>query len=265
MNKVLQMDQAEKVGLGAALGGHALLLALLLAGLFQAAREIGSDGGGSGGEGIAVSIMSETATEAAAPTAENLDIVPEIQEQAEVLPDPVPDIVREQKPQQKKVVPTPTPKPVRNPPKKGGFGSADWERRLAQQAEKDKGGRPGGRDDEGEGDGDGPTTKTAGQITREVNTILGPQITRYFRACMPNGPEVRRITTSVTLSLAPDGSLSSTSNVLQKGIGDGNRAEAPLVKTCVLNAIRKAGSPFKGLDPKDYSGWKTHRMTFSPN
>jgi periplasmic protein TonB len=269
MNNPLAMDQAEKVGLGAAVGGHAFLLALLVFGLFQAAKvPMGSDGGGSG-DGIAVSIVSEGAASAPAPApaeiAEEVIEQPEILPEATVAPTPIPT------PQPKAVTkPTPRtiPKPSPTPQPRSGTGrggASDFDKRMKDALGGAGGGAgPAKTKGPGEGAGTGASTKTAGQISREVNAILGPKILRYIRQCAPSGVDVNRIITSVTLNLSASGGVASLTGISQRGLTDNNRPQAQPMERCVTSAIRKA-APFTELNPKDYEGWKTHRMSFQPN
>jgi periplasmic protein TonB len=270
------MDRTEKIGLGAAIGGHALLLVLLVFGLFQAARPpAGSDGGGSG-DGIAVEIVSESASSAPAPVAAPapVDAVEQVMEQTEVLPEAVVDPLPVPTPTPKsvpkpvqKMVPKPAPRVQPKPATKTGTGrgSSDFERNM----ERTLGGLGGGTGTKpkagpGEGTGKGASLKTAGQIRSEVNAILGPKILRYIRQCAPSGVDVNKIVTTVTLNLSQNGGVSSLSGISQRGVTENNKPQAKPMESCVTNAIRKA-APFSELNPKDYDGWKTHRMSFQPN
>ena len=271
------MDQSEKVGLGAALGGHALLLALLVFGLVRAAVPTGSDGGGSG-DGIAVEIVSEGAAAAAPEPAPS--VVEEVEETPapvdETVVDPEPILNPVQKVQPKPVQPVkpkarsqPQPTPVQKTVKTTtgrGSGKSDFEKEM----DKKMGGLGGGgtgnatQKGKGEGSGKGESIKTAGQITKEVNAVLGPKILRFIRQCAPSGVDVNRIITTVTINLSPNGGIASLTGVSQRGITDNNRPQTQPMERCVTGAIRKA-APFTELNAKDYDGWKTHRMSFQPN
>lgn len=266
------MDQSEKVGLGAALGGHAFLLALLVFGLYRAAVPMGSDGGGSG-DGIAVEIVSEGAA-APNPAPSVVDEVQEIPapiEETVVDPEPMLEPVQKVQPKPDQLVKPkikPQTKPVQKQTKPGtgkGSSKSDFEREM----EKKLGGIGGGAGPNktkgpGEGGGQGNSIKTAGQISKEVNAILGPKILRYIRQCAPSGVDVNRIITTVTINLSTSGGVNSLTGVSQRGITDNNRPQALPMERCVTGAIRKA-APFIELNPKDYDGWKVHRMSFQPN
>lgn len=258
MSSLLAMDQAEKVGLGAAVGGHALLLALLLLGLFQAVRPSGSDGGGSAGDGIAVSIVSEDGANAPAPAPNVAELVPAVEEQVEVLPEETPEPVVFKQPQPKKVAQkTPVQKtPVKENPRKGGFGSADYERRLREEAERERQGRGGDRQDEGQGGGQGANTEA--EIRAARATISG-QI--RIGNCMPTGVDVNKVTTRVTVKLAKDGALVAITEVAQSGQTPSNRAQLEPIKRCIVDSIKKI-KRFTGLDPKTHSSWQLINVPF---
>ena len=268
MNNPLAMDQSEKVGLGAALGGHVFLLALLVFGLFRAAVPTGSDGGGSG-DGIAVEIVSEGAAAAPDPApsvVEEIEEIPVPIDEAVVDPEPILKPVQKLQPKPKIKSPLiPVQKTVKN-----GTGSGRSKSDFEQQMEKKLGGIGGSgtgdaiKKGKGEGAGQGESIKTAGQISKEVNAILGPKILRYIRQCAPSGVDVNRIITTVTINLSTSGGVASLTGVSQRGITDNNRPQALPMERCVTGAIRKA-APFTELNPKDYDGWKVHRMSFQPN
>jgi hypothetical protein len=182
------------------------------------------------------------------------------------LPVPKPTPKSVPKPVQK-MVPKPAAKvPPKTATKTGtGRGSSDFEKQM----ERTLGGLGGGTGNKpktgpGEGTGKGASLKTAGQIRSEVNAILGPKILRYVRQCAPSGVDVNKIVTTVTLNLAANGSVSSLSGISQRGITESNKPQAAPMERCVTSAIRKA-APFSELNPKDYDGWKSHRMSFQPN
>jgi periplasmic protein TonB len=270
------MDQSEKVGLGAALGGHAFLLALLVFGLYRAAVPMGSDGGGSG-DGIAVEIVSEGTAAAPEPA-------PSVVEEIEEIPVPINETVVDPEPILKpvqKLQPKPDPlvkskiksqlTPVQKSVKTGtglGGGKSDFEKQMEKKLGGIGGGGTGGAIKKGKGEGagagQGESIKTVGQISKEVNAILGPKILRYIRQCAPSGVDVNRIITTVTINLTASGGVGSLTGVSQRGITDNNRPQALPMERCVTGAIRKA-APFTELNPKDYDGWKVHRMSFQPN
>jgi periplasmic protein TonB len=202
-----------------------------------------------------------------------VEAVEEAVEQPEILPEATVEPIPIPTPQPKTVAkpaPRTIPKPVPTPQTKSGTGrgggSSDFDRRMQDALGKAGGGGSGAtpKKGPGEGAGQGASTKTAGQISREVNAILGPKILRYIRQCAPSGVDVNKIVTTVTLNLSASGGVASLSGVSQRGITENNKPQAQPMERCVTGAIRKA-APFTELNPKDYEGWKTHRMSFQPN
>lgn len=254
MNNPFAMDQSEKVGLGAALGGHAVLLALLVFGLYRAAVPMGSDGGGSAGDGIAVSIVSEASSEAPAPSPDIAELVPAVEEQVEVLPESIPEIVRVTKPQTKKVTQN---TPAENKAKDRGFGSSDFERRLKEQADREKEqGQGGNTNDDGQGGGQGANTQA--EMIAARSTISG-QI--KIGNCMPSGIDVNKVTTKVTVKLAKNGALVAITDVSQSGRTASNQPQLDPIKRCIVDSIKKV-SRFTGLDPKTHDSWQLITVPF---
>ena len=259
------MDQSEKVGLGAALGGHAFLLALLVFGLFQAERASGGGGGGSEGEGIAVSIVSESAS--AAPSAGEIenDPIPEVQEITEVLPDAVLEQVTVQKPVQK-VAQTQSPvrKLVPQPKDKGksnGRTSSDFDQRMKevlQQQGGSSGGNPNNNSSGGSSGGGGGST-----TAQEIKTARAT-ISRQIRIgnCIPTGVDVNKVVTKVTVKLASNGKLVAITTVSQSGQTASNRAQLEPIKRCIVDSVKKVDK-FTGLDPATHSSWELISVPFA--
>jgi hypothetical protein len=263
MNNAFAMDQAEKVGLGAALGGHALLLALLVFGLFQAARPSGSDGGGSAGDGIAVSIVSEAGTEAPAPSP--VETVPEIIEQAEVLPDAMVEPLPKQV--QKSVAkPTPVSKTQRRiPVKTTRGGSSDFNRQMEQRL-RDLGGGGTGKDPkpgDGEGAGEGPNTQTPGQIRTLASAAIASEVRPLIPGCAPSTSDNSSLRVFVQLNIGKSANLISATVYDVQGITPANQAQVGQMKQCVLDSLR-AASPYK-LDPTGFDTWRNHKVQLKVN
>lgn len=272
MNNIIQMDQAEKVGLGAALGGHAFLLALLLAGLFQATRSSGPDGGGSG-DGLAVSIVSESGTAAPAP-APAIEAEP-VAEQTEVLPEasvaPAPLSKPVEKTVPKPVAATkPTPKPAPKQQTKtgngrGGSTSSDFDRRMEEKLKGLGGGGTGGAPKKGAGDGtgQGASTQTVAQIRSKTSTTIGNEVRPFIPGCAPSTSDNSSLFVFVQLSIGPSRNLQSASVYDVKGITPGNQAQVERMKKCVLDSLR-AASPYE-LDPDQYDTWRNHKVQLKVN
>ncbi len=274
------MDRAEKLGLGAAVGGHVVLLGAMALGLMMSAEPVTKP------EAISVSLVGEIADVSTAPDAiqeESAPPAPAEAEPAEPPPSPAMQIERPVEKPQAKPVPKPlpreTPPPAKVATKKVAVKQPPAKTSTAA-AKSGKGttpAKPGGFSKSsldtieaiGKAPGAGkavgtPAAKTASEVRRSVTAALGPQIMRYFRSCLPNGLDVDKIATTVTLSLNIDGSLSSLSGISQRGVNENNRPQAKPTELCVVSAIKQA-SPFKGLDPDYHDTWKTHKMTFQPN
>ena len=255
------MDRVEKVGLGAAIGGHVILLGAFGLGLMASADTIKRQ------ESISVSLVGEIADVSTAPDAiQEESAPPAAGDTAPSEPPPAPTPVIQ--------IEKPVAKPVQKPAAKVAAKNAPVKQPPTKAATPAK---PGGlsRNFEdsinniGKAPGAGkavgtPAAKTAAEVRRSASAALGPQIMRFVRSCSPNGVGVDKILTRVSLSLNRDGSLAGISGVSQDGVDDNNRPQAKPTETCVLNSIRRA-SPFSGLDDEYYDMWKTHRMAFQPN
>lgn len=292
----MAMDRVEKVGLGAAIGGHVLLLGVFALGLMVSPEPVKKQ------NSISVSLVGEIADVSTAPDAiqeESAPPAPAEAEPADPPPAPSPAMQMErpvEKVQPKPVVkpakaaPTPpvrktaAPKePVKQPPAKASSqptktaAAAPKKVAAAPSGKGSTPAKPGGLSKSfedsisniGKAPGAGkavgtPAAKSAAEVRRSATAALGPQIMRFVRSCSPNGVGVDKILTRVSLSLNRDGSLAGISGVSQDGVDDNNRPQAKPTETCVLNSIRRA-SPFSGLDDEYYDVWKTHRMAFQPN
>jgi len=274
------MDRAEKLGLGAAIGGHVVLLGAMALGLMMSAEPITKP------ESISVSLVGDIADVSTAPDAIQEESAPPAQgeiEPAEPPPSPAMQVERPVEKPQAKPVTKPlirdTPPPAKTATKKVAVKQPPAKSNTAP-AKSGKGTTPvtpGGFSKSfedsmnaiGKAPGAGkavgtPAAKSAVEVRRSVTASLGSQIMRYVRSCSPNGLDVDKIATTVTLSLSSDGSLISLSGISQRGVNENNRPQAKPTELCVVSAIKQA-SPFKGLDPEYHDTWKSHKMTFQPN
>ncbi len=282
------MDRVERLGLGAAIGGHIMLLGAFALGLIMSPDPIKKQ------DSISVSLVGEIADVSSAPDAIQEESAPPAPAQAEPAdppPAPAPAMQMERpvekvqpKPVVKPAKTAPTPplrktaaakEPVKQPPAKAA--AQPTKTTAAPSGKGSTSAKPGGLSKSfedsisniGKAPGAGkavgtPAAKTAAEVRRTVTAALGPQIMRFVRSCSPNGVGVDKILTRVSLSLNRDGSLAGISGVSQDGVDESNRPQAKPTETCVLNSIRRA-SPFSGLDDDYYDVWKTHRMAFQPN
>jgi protein TonB len=269
------MDRAEKLGLGAAVGGHVVLLGAMALGLMMSTEPVTKP------EAISVSLVGEIADVSTAPDAiqeESAPPAPAEAEPAEPPPSPAMQIERPVEKPQAKPVPKPlpreTPPPAKVATKKVAVKQPPAKTSTAA-AKSGKGttpAKPGGLSKSfedsinaiGKAPGAGkavgtPAAKTASEVRRSVSVSLASQIRSRVRACAPSGVEINKIETFVTLNLEPSGRLTSVRFDKQVGVNDSNQPQAAPLKDCILQAVR-AASPFEGLDPEYHDVWKTHAL-----
>jgi len=269
------MDRAEKLGLGAAIGGHVVLLGAMALGLMMSNDRVKKP------EAISVSLVGEIAEVSTAPDAiqeESAPPAPAEAEPAEPPPSPAMQIERPVEKPQAKPVAKPltrdTPPPAKTAPKKVAVKQPPAKTNTAP-AKSGKGttpAKPGGLSKSfedsinaiGKAPGAGkavgtPAAKSAAEVRRSVSVSLASQIRSRVRACAPSGVEINKIETFVTLNLEPSGRLTSVRFDKQVGVNDSNQPQAAPLKDCILQAVR-AASPFEGLDPEYHDVWKTHAL-----
>jgi periplasmic protein TonB len=259
------MDRAEKIGLGTAVGGHALLLGAFALGAFFTADRITRP------QPISVTLEGSVADVSTAPDPVQEEPAPAPAAEPEPAePEPTP-VMKVEQPTPKplpKVADKPTPKPQPKPlPKQA---AAQPKPKTATPSQP----RPFSKSFEdavrGTGSNPKPTQGTApktgtvarkpgAEVRREVNLALGPQIRDKIERCAPTGLDIRQIETFVTLNLEPSGRLIDVRVDKQTGINDNNRPQAEPLKRCIIQAVR-AASPFRGLDPAYHDIWGAHAM-----
>lgn len=272
------MDRVEKVGFGAAIGGHVILLGAFGLGLLASADTVKKQ------ESISVSLVGAIADVSTAPDAIQEESAPPAAGDttpSEPPPAPTPVMQIEKpvaKPVQKPAKPDtapPVPKvaakkePVKQPPVKAATPKAD---KAATSGKGTAPAKPGGLsrsfedsiNNIGKAPGAGkavgtPAAKTAAEVRRSVGVSIAGQIRSRVRACAPSGIDINKIETFVTLSLEPSGKLTSVRFDKQVGVTDSNQPQAGPLKDCILQAVR-AASPYDGLDPEYHDVWKTHAL-----
>ena len=272
----MAMDRVEKVGLGAAIGGHVILLGAFGLGLLASADTIKKQ------ESISVSLVGEIADVSTAPDAIQEESAPPATGDtapSEPPPAPTPAMQIEKpvaKPLQKPAKPDTAPPVAKVAAKKEPVKTAATPPKTVKAAATSGKGttpaKPGGlsRNFEdsinniGKAPGAGkavgtPAAKTATEVRRSVSAMLGPQIQRRVEACSPTGVELNKIVTTITLSLDVSGNLLNVGYGGQTGITDSNRPQAEPLKQCILQAVR-AAAPFRNLDPEYHDVWKSHPM-----
>lgn len=271
----MAMDRAERIGLGTAIGGHALLLGAFALGAFFTADRITKP------QPISVSLVGEVADVSTAPDPVLEEPAPaeSVAEPAPAEPEPTPVMKVEKVPDKPlpKAVDKPTPKPAPKPtPKPVEKKVAAQPKATPKQTAQPKQSAPKpfskSFEDAVRGVGSNPkptqgtspkqgtvARKAGAEVRREVNARLGPQIQERVRRCAPTGLEVDQIITSVALELEPSGRLSNVTFKGQTGLTETNRPQAEPLRDCILRSIR-AASPFSGLDPEYHDVWKNHAM-----
>jgi protein TonB len=271
----MAMDRAEKLGFGAALGGHALLLGAFALGLMASAKTAPKP------ESISVSLGGAIADVSTAPDAiQEESAPPAAGETTPSEPPPAPTPVMQIEKPQTKPVPKPakpdtvppsskvTPKPLKTaaaaPPKNtkaatvSGKGTTPAKPGGLSRSFEDSINNIGKAPGAGKAVGT-PATKTATEVRRSVGVSIAGQIRSRVRACAPTGVDINKIETFVTLSLDLSGKLTSVRFDKQIGLNDTNQTQAGPLKDCILQAVR-AASPYDGLDPEYHDVWKTHKL-----
>ena len=270
------MDRVEKVGLGAAIGGHVILLGAFGLGLMASTNTIKKP------ESISVSLVGEIADVSTAPDAiQEESAPPATGDTAPSEPPPAPTpVIKIEKPVakllQKPAKPDTAPPLAKVAAKKEPVKTADTPPKTVKAAAPSGKGstpaKPGGLgrsfedsiNNIGKAPGAGkavgtPAAKTAPEVRRSVGISIAGQIRSRVRACAPSGIDINKIETFVTLSLEPSGKLTSVRFDRQVGVTDSNQPQAGPLKDCILQAVR-AASPYDGLDPEYYDVWKTHAL-----
>lgn len=269
----MAMDRTEKLGLGAAVGGHVVLLGALALGLLISDEPLKRP------EAISVSLVGEIAEVSTAPDAIQEESAPPAPaEPAEPPPSPVMQVERPVEKPRAKPVPTPLKRDIPNPAKTAVKKVAVKQppaKTSTAPAKSGKGttpAKPGGLSKSfedsinniGKAPGAGkavgtPAAKSAAEVRRSVSVSLAGQIRSRVRACAPSGVDINKIETFVTLSLDSSGRLNSVRFDKQVGVNDSNQPQAGPLKDCILQAVR-AASPFEGLDSEYYDVWKNHAL-----
>ena len=266
------MDQSEKVGLGAALGGHAFLLALLVFGLYRAAVPMGSDGGGSG-DGIAVEIVSEGGVvppDPAPPVVEEIVEIPVPIDETVVDPEPILKPVTKSQPKPDPLVKPeikPQPKPFQKTVKTG-TGSGGSKSDFEKQMEKKLGGIGGSAGPTktkgpGEGSGQGASMQTAGEIRTKASNTIAAEVRPFIPNCAPQTSDNSSLRVFVQLNIGSSANLISANVYKVEGVNTSNQAQVEPMKRCVLDSLRKA-SPYN-LDAEQYDTWRNHKVQLKVN
>lgn len=275
----MAMDRAEKLGLGVAVGGHALLLGAFALGLLASSKTAPKQ------ESISVSLVGEVADVSTAPDAIQEDSVPPaLGDTAPAEPPPAPTPImqiakpvekQQAKPVSKPVKPATAPpvakvavkkEPVKQPPAKTAAVSG----KGATPA------KPGGLsrsfldsiDNIGKAPGAGkavgtPAARSAAVIRSAVNITISAEVRPLIPPCTPRTSDNSPLKVFVALNIGRSGNLIDADIYRLVGETPSNVAQIPQVKQCVLNSLR-AASPYN-LNSDEFETWKNHKVQIEVN
>ena len=275
----MAMDRAEKLGLGAAVGGHVVLLGAMALGLFLSNEPLKKS------QAISVSLVGEIAEVSTAPDAiqeESAPPAPAEAEPAEPPPAPVMKVERPVEKQQVKPVTKPlvreTPPPAKTATKKIAVKQPPAKTATAP-AKSGKGttpAKPGGLSKSfedsisniGKAPGAGkavstPATRSASVIRSATNNTIAAEVRPLIPGCAPRTSDNSSLRVFVALNISPSANLNSADIYDVQGITPSNEAQVDQMKRCVLQSL-KAASPYN-LDPEEYEVWKGHKVQLKVN
>ena len=260
------MERVEATGLGVAVLGHFMLLAILTLGLFSAASPPRVQ------DAIEVSFVDEVALDSASPTPASepppAAAAPELGPPEQ--PQPSPDSAAAPNP----APVAPAPAPVAAPRE-----SDSRDRRRPEEPRQTPGQRARAtRLADLNLDGLGadrprrpaaPTAAPAAAMTGQAAASIAQAIIRQVQPCADRqvhpGPGAERIVTSLRLRINRDGSLQGRPVVAgQRGIDDENSRYAQRVADLAVNAFVSC-APLRGLPQELYAvprGWSNFTMNY---
>lgn len=273
------MDRTEKLGLGAAVGGHVVLLGAMALGLMMSAEPVSKP------EAISVSLVGEIAEVSTAPDAiqeESAPPAPAEAEPAEPPPSPAIQIERPVEKPQAKPVPKPLPRETPPPskvttkkvavkqppaktntaPAKSGKGTTPAKTGGLSKSFEDSINAIGKAPGAGKAVGT-PAARSASVIRSATNTTIAAEVRPLIPSCAPRTSDNSSLRVFVSLSISPSASLVSANVYDVQGITPSNEAQVDEMKRCVLQSL-KAASPYN-LDPEEYEVWKGHRVQLKVN
>ena len=293
----MAMDRVERLGLGAAIGGHVMLLGVFALGLLVSPEPFKKQ------NSISVSLVGEIADVSTAPDAIQEESAPPAPAQAEPAdpppaPAPAPAMPMERpvekiqpKPVEKPAKAAPTPPPVRNnaavkepvkqPPAKEATPPAKTAAapKTAAAAPSGKGSTPaapGGLSKSfedsisniGKAPGAGkavgtPAAKSASVIRSAANNTIAAEVRPLIPGCAPRTSDNSSLRVFVALNISPSAILTSAEIYDVQGITPSNEAQVDQMKRCVLQSL-KAASPYN-LDPEEFEVWKDHKVQLRVN
>jgi periplasmic protein TonB len=275
----MAMDRAEKLGLGAAVGGHVMLLGAMALGLFMSKEPVKTP------EAISVSLVGEIAEVSTAPDAIQEESAPSAPAEAKLVEPPPAPVMQIEKPvekQQAKPVPTPLKRdnpppaktavkkvPVKQPPAKvattatkSGKGTTPTKPGGFSKSFEDSINNVGKAPGAGKAVGT-PASRSASVIRSAVNNTIAAEVRPLIPGCAPRTSDNSSLRVFVALNISPSAILSSADIYDVQGITPSNEAQVDQMKRCVLQSL-KAASPYN-LDPEEYEVWKGHKVQLKVN
>jgi outer membrane biosynthesis protein TonB len=244
------MDRAEKLGLGAATAGHAVLFGLLSVGFLATPNPMKMER-----DPVEVTFAEDVGLEATARRASQqppaTSVAPELGK-----PEPIAPAPAEPAPEP---VPVPTPKPQKPPVRaeqpakpaakpaperpKGARLGPDFLKGITEQASVS-------RSAEASAPTIGPREQAS--LAAELKRQLKP----HWRP--PSGADIEKLRVTVVANLAQDGSIVGEPRVIgPTGVTPSNRAQADLFVERAVAAVKRA-APYN-FPKQFYAAWKTIR------
>ena len=276
----MAMDRVEKVGLGAAIGGHVILLGAFGLGLLASADTVKKQ------ESISVSLVGEIADVSTAPDAIQEESAPPATGDtapSEPPPAPTPAMQIEKpvaKPLQKPAKPDTAPPVAKVAAKKEPVKTAATPPKTVKTAATSGKGatpaKPGGlsrncedsSNNIGKAPGAGkavgtPAARSAAVIRSATNNTISAEVRPLIPPCTPRTSDNSSLKVFVALNIGQSGNLLDASVYKLLGETPSNAAQIPQVKQCVLNSLR-AASPYN-LNPEEFETWKNHKVQIEVN
>lgn len=262
------MDRAEKLGLGAAIGGHAVLLGAMVLGLFLSAEPLTRP------EAISVSLVGEIADVSTAPDAIQEESAPPASAEAEAV-EPTPTPVMKLDRDQPKAVERPVKRDVPPPPAKTAAKKIVQQQPPAKTAKAAAPRSPGfsksfedAINSAGKAPGAGkavgtPASRSASVIRSATSNTIAAEVRPLIPGCAPRTSDNSSLRVFVALNISPSANLVGADVYDVQGITPSNEAQVDQMKRCVLQSL-KAASPYN-LDPEEYEVWKGHKVQLKVN
>lgn len=275
----MAMDRTEKLGLGAAVAGHVVLLGALALGLLISDEPLKRP------EAISVSLVGEIAEMSTAPDASQEESAPPAPAEAEPAEPPPSPAMQIEKPVEKqlaKPVPTPLKRDIPSPaktavkkvavkqppaktataPTKSGKGTTPAKPGGLSKSFEDSINNIGKAPGAGKAVGT-PATRNASVVRSATSYTIAAEVRPFIPPCAPRTSDNSSLRVFVALNIGPSANLLNANVYDVQGINPSNEAQVDEMKRCVLQSL-KAASPYN-LDPNEYELWKSHKVQLKVN